>query len=87
MNTKNIEEVQIWSPGGQRSCTKLSLDRFYDYKFDNGLGYIDYTLTGSDGANYFSASLEIPASIIQQWGADDSIIWDHVATTLGLVII
>jgi hypothetical protein len=29
----------------------------------------------------------VPANIIQQWGANDEIIFDYVATTLGLILV
>lgn len=33
---------------------------------------------------YITANIEIPSSIIQNWGADDSIIWNYVAEQLNL---
>ena len=33
---------------------------------------------------YLVDEMLIPANIIQQWGADDTIIWDYVAQTLNL---
>lgn len=37
--------------------------------------------------DYVTDNLEVPGSIIQQWGADDEIIFEYVATSLGLAII
>lgn len=36
---------------------------------------------------YYLAHLEVPANIIQQWGASDDVIWDYVATRLELVFV
>jgi hypothetical protein len=87
MNTRLIQQIDIWSPGGQRNVDKLSLTNFYGYKFDDGVGYVDYTLIGIQGEVYYSGNVEVPSNIIQQWGADDDIIWDYVATTLGLILV
>jgi hypothetical protein len=37
--------------------------------------------------DYFFGTMEIPANVIQQWGASDEIIFDYVASQLGLTII
>ena len=87
MNTKDIQPINIWSPSGQRVVNKISLDNFYGYKFDDGIGYVDYALIGSQGEVYYNGNVEIPSSIIQQWGASDNIIWDYIANTLSLTII
>ena len=36
---------------------------------------------------YFSGTIEIPPSIIQQWGTSDDIIWAYVLNTLELTTI
>ena len=36
---------------------------------------------------YFVGTINIPASIIQQWGADDSIIWTYISTTLQITLV
>jgi hypothetical protein len=36
---------------------------------------------------YYTGNLDIPASIVQQWGVSDDIIWNYVTTTLGIIII
>ena len=84
MNIRSIQPVQIWAPDGQREANQISLDNFHDYKFDNSVGYVDYTLKNSSGEVYYTGTIEVPSNIIQQWGADDSIIWDYVINTLGI---
>jgi hypothetical protein len=95
MNTRNIEPISIWTPSGQKSATILSLANFFDYHFDNGGGIVEYLLLGMEsvGENpesavqYYAGQLDIPSDVIQQWGEDDDVIWDYVATTLGLTLI
>lgn len=88
MNTKNIQQIEVWSPEGQKQVDKLRLLTFYGYNFDNNDGgYVDYQLLSPDDSIQFGATLLIPPSIVQQWGADDSIIWNYIATTLNLTIV
>lgn len=88
MNTKNIQQIEVWSPEGQKQVDKLRLLTFYGYNFDNNDGgYVDYQLLGLNGEIEFGATLLIPPSIVQQWGADDTIIWDYVTTTLNLTLV
>jgi hypothetical protein len=90
-NTRQIQPIQVWTPSGNKTATFLALINFFDYHFDNGTGKVEYKLISADsdlGAkDCFIGNLEIPASIIQQWGASDDIIWQYVADTLGLIII
>jgi len=37
--------------------------------------------------DYYVGQIGIPSSVVQQWGADDSVIFDYVASTIGLIII
>jgi len=93
MNTKIIEPVSVWTMNGPKNATILSLANFFNYHFDEGAGTVEYLLLGMEsiGENpesaveYYKANLEIPSSVIQQWGADDSIIWNYVIQQLGLV--
>ena len=91
MNTRHIQPITTWTPEGEKTINLLALSNFSDYHFDDGSGKVEYKLIGADlelgATEYFTNKLEVPASIIQQWGADDTIIWDYVASTLGLTII
>lgn len=85
MNTKEIQEITIWSAEGQRPASKLKLITFYGYEFNDGNGYVDYQLLNSNDELIYNATLVIPEDIVQQWGNDDNIIWDYVIQTLGLI--
>jgi hypothetical protein len=93
MNTRSIQPVQSWSPSlGDVSIDTLVLTDFFHYYFDNGGGKVSYSLSGIDpttqsSIDYFSGIVDVPSSVIQQWGSDDEIIFQFVATTLGLTII
>jgi hypothetical protein len=84
---KEIQIIQVWSPLGSRDINYINLIDFSGYKFNDGSGYVTYTLIGSDLITYYENQIEVPANIIQQWGADDTIIWDYVADTLGLTLV
>jgi hypothetical protein len=91
-NTRQIQPVQIWTATGQKEASILALTNFFDYHFDDGNGKVNYKLIGMEGEpasafEYITANIEIPASIIQQWGADDSIIWNYIAEQLNLTLI
>jgi hypothetical protein len=87
--TKEIQSIQSWSPeSGSITINALTLKDFYHYFFDGGGGMVSYSLSNStNGLDYFNGNIEVPSSIIQQWGSDDSIIWEYVANALGLILI
>jgi hypothetical protein len=35
----------------------------------------------------YQANLSVPANVVQSWGASDNVIFDYVATTLGLTLV
>jgi hypothetical protein len=91
MNTRQIQPITTWTPQGEKAITMLSLSNFSDYHFDDGAGSVEYRLISVDlelgATEHFVDKIEVPASIIQQWGSDDSIIWEYVANALGLILI
>jgi len=92
MNVRPIQPISIWTPQGDKLLTYLALADFFDYHFDNGAGKVTYKLIAMEGepeaaVDYVVNNLEIPSDVIQQWGEDDDIIWDYVATSLGLTLI
>ena len=91
-NTRQIQPIEVWTSQGLKTASILALISFYDYHFDNGNGKVTYKLVGMDGdpvsaIEYVTENLEIPASIIQQWGESDDIIFLYVANKLNLIII
>jgi hypothetical protein len=93
MNNRQIQPITSWFPNsGDVTIDTLSLTDFYHYHFDNGGGKVSYSLSGTDlvtqsPINYYSDTMDVPSSVIQQWGADDDVIWDYVAQTLGLTLL
>ena len=87
MNTRDIQQFDIWSPQGLQPVNKLKFLTFYGYEFNDGPGYVDYQLLGPNNEMQYQATLLIPESIVQQWGADDDVVWDYAANTLGLIIL
>tara|TARA_R110000868_G_scaffold67549_2_gene200351 strand:+ start:192 stop:479 length:288 start_codon:yes stop_codon:yes gene_type:complete len=95
MNTKQIEPKAIFTNDGEKNASIISLTNFFDYHFDDGAGKVSYQLIGMESFDgmpesaiiYFSGIIEIPSSIIVQWGSDDSIIWDYCANKLGITLL
>lgn len=88
MNKRQIQPVNVWSENGTVSVNSLFLKDFYNYHFDDGGGKVCYTL-GDYTENYdrIYGTIDIPSSVVQQWGPSDDIIFQYVADTLGLTII
>ena len=94
-NTRQIEPTLIWSPTGNSEATFLGLIDFFNYHFDNGGGTATYSLIGmqnnADGiptaVDLYVSNIQIPSEIVQQWGASDQIMFEYVATTLGLTLV
>ena len=89
MNTRQIQPIQSWSPDtGNITIDTLRLNDFFHYFFNGGGGMVSYSLASSvSGLDYFNGNIEIPSSVVQQWGADDEPIFQYVAQTLGVTII
>jgi len=89
MNTKNIQPKSSWSPeGGDITVDTLCLKDFFHYFFDGEGGKVSYSLSSSQtGLDYFSGTLDVPASVVQQWGASDDIMFEFVALALNLVLV
>jgi hypothetical protein len=94
MNTRIIEPITVFTTEGPKEVSLLSLVNFCGYNFLNSSGIVSYILSGLinvDGVDsyveYIHNTLEVPAEIVQQWGSDDEIIFDYVATALGLTMI
>lgn len=95
MNTKNIQPKSVWTSNGEKQATMLALVNFYDYNFDGGDGTVVYRLIGvkdnGDQApsadDLFTGSINIPSSVVSQWGESDQVIWDYVCNQLNIQLI
>jgi hypothetical protein len=57
---------------------------------DNGTSTLeDGTIVQNPSSliDLFQGNVSIPSNIVQQWGASDDIIFQYVATTLGLTLV
>ena len=90
-NTRKIQPITVWSANGQVQVNCVALNNFFDYHFDNLTGNVSYVLIETNdelgATEHFKGDIEIPPYIMQQWGTDDSIIWDYVIQKLNLVVI
>jgi len=90
-NTRNITPISAWTASGQQNVTMFSLTDFFNYGFmPNCEGTITYRLFNTESESAIElivSNLQIPSEIVQQWGSDDSIIFNYVAQQLGFTII
>ena len=96
-NNRQIQSKQIWADG-EKTATILALTNFTDYHFDGGTGKVYYSLLGMEtkvtesesyqvAVEYYNGIVDIPAEVINQWGASDEVIWAYVCSTLNLILI
>jgi hypothetical protein len=90
-NIKYISPITAWTSLGQQTVTMFSLTDFFNYGFlPNCQGTVTYRLFNTEGESAVElivSQLQIPSEIVQQWGADDEIIFNYVAQQLGFTII
>jgi len=90
-NIKYISPITAWTSSGQQTVTMFSITDFFNYGFlPNCEGTVTYRLFNTEGESAVElivSQLQIPSEIVQQWGADDEIIFNYVAQQLGFTII
>ena len=93
MKKLQIQPVNIWINGENRSASELIVYNFHNYNFDGTDSLVSYKLGASDigGAStdaqfvsYSEGSVVIPDAIVQTWGTDDDPIIDYVLASLNL---
>lgn len=92
MNTRQIQPKAIFTQNGEKNATIFTIYNMNNYHFDNGICVVNFKLLGMEGdpesaIEYYRGDSVIPADIVSQWGTDDNIIFDYVASQLGLTII
>lgn len=89
-NKRNIQPISFWTPSGDKIATILSLNNFSDYRFDDGGGRVSYSLisvVNDKEQRLYGGIVDVPSEVVQQWGTSDDIIFQYVATQLGLTIV
>lgn len=88
MNTRNIQPIAFWSPSGTDEADQIQLYNFHGYDFNGLDSYVSYRMMSSaDKHVIYEGTVKVPASVVDQWGADDQPIFDFVLTELGLTSI
>lgn len=96
MNTRSIKTVRIWIAGSNKSADTLQLYNFAGYDFTSSpASFVSYRMgkagTDQDGNPTFESlsegSITLPVELVDDWGSDDTPIWDYVATALNLTFI
>ena len=98
-NVKKIQPVQVFTTGGVKNATFLCLTNFHGYNFDNGGGSVFYSLIGQEqvineaegdlyeSVVYHKDTIVLPANVVSQWGQDDLVVFQYVASVLGVILI
>lgn len=89
-STRQIDPVTSWTPQGAMEADRIQLHNFSGYHFDGAdTAEVAYRLLSpnEDGTLFTtvaSGSVNVPDSVVQTWGEDDEVIFDHVLAQLGL---
>ena len=89
VNERKIIRQKIWLNGVDSFANILAIDGFSGYNFIDNPGQIHYNMIAYDSTTdertrILSGVLPLTMAVIANWGADDQIIFDYVATELGL---
>jgi len=82
MNTVQIQPITIVN---QTATQLYAYVIHYDLIAQNCVLY--WSLNNSDGVSLYSGNWTVPSEILSQWGTDDSIIINSLATANGFVIV
>jgi hypothetical protein len=79
----NFSDYHFDGGGGTVSYTLIGLQDNGDYVIDDGT----VVENPPSSVDLYNANLLVPSSVVQQWGESDSIIFEYVASQLGLTLI
>jgi len=85
--TKQFLSKQIWSSSGLQTIDTIKLTGYNGYDFNGSMGRVFYAI-GKMQDNifipYIEENIELPAEIVNNWGADDEPVINFVMNKLGL---
>lgn len=87
---KQIQPVSIWDNGQTKQATILNcygIRTIYGVEQENYYSLFSQNENGSVGEIVAQGNLTIRGEAYQQWGLDDSYVWEWVAQQLNLTII
>jgi hypothetical protein len=102
-NEREIQPIQTWVNGEVKTMTLLRIDNYLQYDFLMNPGMVHYCLCGYeelpqtdyDGnpitvinkPTYVDGNIQLTWELVNQWGEDDTIIFDYVINELNLILI
>lgn len=102
-NEKEIQPIQTWVNGETKTMVILRIDNYFGYDFLMNPGYAHYCLctyreeeqTDYDGntilvsikPTIIDGNIQLPWSLVENWGTDDQPIFDYVAQQLNITYI
>lgn len=86
-NEREISPINTWVNGMVKSGNILMINAFISYDFLGGTSLISYSIVNESRQAIAGGDVNIPFSVVNQWGADDQIIFDYVAQQLNLILV
>lgn len=92
VNEREIAPVNIWLNGVSSTAVIFSLDGYSGYNFVDNPGQVHYNMLSYDpGTDTKTIVLAGVASLdwttVENWGADDQVIFNYVAAQLNLTLV
>jgi len=102
-NEKEIQPIQTWVNGETKTMVLLRIDNYFGYDFMMNPGYAHYclctyreeqqtdyddnTITVAIKPTIIDGNIQLPWTLIETWGSDDTPIFDYVAQQLNITFI
>lgn len=96
-NEIEIIPITIWKDGVTKTLSVLKLDNYFQYDFLMSPGMVHYCICesktytledGTEATHYVSVidgNIQMTWEIIEDWGTDDTPIFDYVLNQLNLI--
>lgn len=100
-NEREIQPVQTWVNGQMKTLQLIRIDRYAGYDFNMSPGHAHYCLCSysvkdqNDENGVYThylkptivdGNIELPWSLVETWGEDDTPIFEYVAQQLNLIL-
>jgi len=86
-----IEPISTWLDGETKSLTIIRFNYYSQYDFNGNAGHVNYSLCEEiikEDITYYASiingSINLPWSVVENWGQDDTPIFDYVLQQLQL---
>lgn len=98
-NAREIESVNLWVSGVQKTADVITMDNYVGYDFRGTPGQIYYTLneysekTEEDGSvrsiltPLVDGKIFLTTEVADSWGQDDQVIFDFVTSQLNITLV